>query len=170
MSYAREAVLDDLDLQIMQLLAQDGRKSFAEMGRTLNVPLGRIRNRFLKLRERNILHVIGWVDPRELGFQAPAGIMIKVRLKDLEDAIEEIGKLPEVEFLARITGEYNLMADIICRDLDHLHEFLSEKLQRIKGVEDVWETLYLKHHKPISAAPLFSITRVIPFREITQVE
>jgi Lrp/AsnC family transcriptional regulator for asnA, asnC and gidA len=157
--------LDDLDFDILHLLAKDGRISFAEIGRILGVPLGTIRNRYIRLTERKILHIIGWVDPRELGYQTPAGISIKTQSKYLESVCEQVEMLPEVEFLAKTTGEYSLVADIICKNLQHLDEFLTEKLQSIEGVEDVKVSLYLKYHKPISSPPLSSVRRLEHFRD-----
>jgi Lrp/AsnC family transcriptional regulator for asnA, asnC and gidA len=160
-----ETQLDDLDFDILRLLAQDGRKSFAEIGRSLGVPLGTVRNRFLRLKERNILHVIGWVDPRELGYQAPANILIRARSKYIESVREQLERFPEVEFLAKVTGEYNLVADVICKDLEDLDQFLTHRLQPIQGVEDARVLLYLKYHKPVSSPPMSSVRRLEHFRE-----
>jgi len=159
--------LDDLDFAILRLLAQDGRMSFAEIGRTLDVPLGTVRNRFLRLKERKILRVIGWVDPRQLGYQAPAIILIRTQSKSIEYIRQQLERLPEVEFLARVTGEYDLLTDIICKDLEDLDEFLTKKLQPIQGVEDARVLLYLKYHKPISAPPMSSIRQLKHSREFT---
>ncbi len=158
--------LDDLDFDILRLLAKDGRMSFAEMGRTLGVPLGTVRNRFLRLKEREILHVIGWVDPRELGYQAPVNLLIRTQSKYTESVRQQVEILPEVEFLAKVTGEYDLVADIVCEDLEDLNEFLTHKLQPIEGVEDARVLLYLKYHKPVSAPPMSSVRRLEHFREV----
>jgi Lrp/AsnC family transcriptional regulator for asnA, asnC and gidA len=167
MTATRGTQIDDLDFAILRLLAKDGRMSFAEMGRILGVPLGTARNRFLRLKERMILHVIGWIDPRELGYQASANILIRTQSKSIESVRQQLETLPEVEFLARVTGEYDLVADIVCKDLEDLNEFLTQKLQPIQGVEDARVLLYHKYHKPVSAPPMSSVRRLKHLREFT---
>ena len=51
--------LDRLDLRILRHLSEDGRRSFQEIANDVGVSYGTVRNRYLKMRERNGLRIVG---------------------------------------------------------------------------------------------------------------
>ncbi|HEX9151739.1 MAG TPA: AsnC family transcriptional regulator, partial [Flavobacterium sp.] len=76
------SVLDDeLDYQILTLLQKDGRMSFTEISKEINVAVSTIRHRYINLVEDGTLKIIGRVDPNKIGFNAYASVLISVRPK-----------------------------------------------------------------------------------------
>jgi Lrp/AsnC family transcriptional regulator for asnA, asnC and gidA len=59
----------------------------------------------------------------------------------------EIAKLPEVSYLFQAAGEYDLIAEVFCRDRDHFVTFLNDELHQIEGVERTQSFMMLKMHK-----------------------
>ena len=71
------SVLDDeLDFQILTLLQKDGRMSFTEISKEINVAVSTIRHRFINLVDDGTLKIIGRIDPNKIGFNAYASILI----------------------------------------------------------------------------------------------
>lgn len=140
-------ILDDLDFAILSCLQMDGRMSFTVIAEKLDVSIGTIRTRFNKLIEDGTIGIIGRVDPVKVGFHSYAHVAVYVRPATLkENVAQEIAKLPEVSFLAGTSGEFDLEVDVMCRDNDHLIEFIN-KISTIEGVNQTKTTLYLKMYK-----------------------
>lgn len=141
------AELDELDFDILSCLQQDGRMSFTVIAEKLKVSIGTVRSRINKLIEEGTISVIGRVNPTKVGFQSYAQIGIYVRPADLKEAVaQKILKLPEVSFLALTAGDYDLEVDVMCRDNDHLMDFVNV-VSAIEGVNRTKTTLYLKVYK-----------------------
>lgn len=143
------SVLDDeLDFKILTLLQKDGRMSFTEISKEINVAVSTIRHRFINLVEDGTLQIIGRVDPNKIGFNAYASILISVKPKTYMNIIlEELGKLPEISFLASVSGDFDIEANVMCRDMEHLNELLSDKIHNMEGVFDTKTNMYMKIYK-----------------------
>ncbi|ADI14534.1 Lrp/AsnC family transcriptional regulator [Truepera radiovictrix] len=137
--------LDQVDLAILRQLQDDGRRSFTDIASALGLSVGTIRNRFTRLLEDGTLHVIGRADPHRVGFHAPANVHIAVRPPQLiTAAAAQIADLPETSYVAIVSGPYDLEVDVMCRDLAHLTELVTERLPRIPGVADTHTSLILR--------------------------
>ncbi len=126
--------MDELDLGIIEYLQHDGRMPFTEIAQLLNVSEGTIRNRVARLIEDRTLHIVGLIDPSRLGFDAPAMIGITVQGENIEDVATEIASFPEVSYLIMVSGEYDLIVEVLCRDRQHLATFLNQSLRQVAGV------------------------------------
>lgn len=139
--------LDKLDFEILSCLQEDGRMSFTVIAEKLGVSIGTIRTRFNKLIEDGTVNIIGRVDPDKVGFRSYAHIAVFVRPATLRDTIAmNISKLPEVSFLAMTSGDYDLEVDVMCRDNNHLVDFVNE-ISKIEGVYQTKTTMYFKVYK-----------------------
>jgi Lrp/AsnC family transcriptional regulator for asnA, asnC and gidA len=139
-----ENQVDDLDVLILTQLQEDGRKSFTDIARSLNIAVGTVRNRVTKLLEDGTLRIIGRVDPHRVGFHIPASINVSVKPQHIEAAITEIAKFREVSYLAITTGEYDLVVDVACRDANHLTEFIINRLSKVVGVDKIQNSIILR--------------------------
>ncbi|HPH86278.1 MAG TPA: Lrp/AsnC family transcriptional regulator [Ferruginibacter sp.] len=140
-------VLDKLDFEILSFLQQDGRMSFTVIADKLKVSIGTIRTRFNKLIEDGTVNIIGRVDPDKVGFRCYAHIAVFVRPATLKEKVaNKIAKLPEVSFLAMTSGDYDLEVDVMCRDNNHLVDFVND-ISKIEGVYQTKTTIYFKVYK-----------------------
>jgi Lrp/AsnC family transcriptional regulator for asnA, asnC and gidA len=140
-------VLDEIDFAIISFLQNDGRTSFTVIADKLNVSIGTIRTRFNRLLEDNVITIIGRVDPGKVGFRSYAQVAVYVRPATLkEEVAKKIAVMPEVSFLAGTFGEYDLEVDVMCRDNDHLVEFVN-KISAVEGVFQTKTTIYFKVYK-----------------------
>ena len=142
-----EILVDELDLAIVRQLQADGRKSYTEIAQKLGVSEGTIRNRVSRLVEEQVLHIVGMVDPYQLGMDAPALIGVTLQADDWNPAVETIAKFEEVSYLVLVSGEFDLIVEVLCRDRDHLADFLNEKLRRLPGVDRTQTFTILRTYK-----------------------
>lgn len=147
MNHTNHTGLDTLDFEILTCLQEDGRMSFTVIADKLKVSIGTIRTRFNKLIEDGTINVIGRVDPEKVGFRSYAHIAVYVRPATLKEKVaQKISKMPEVSFLAMTSGDYDLEVDVMCRDNDHLVQFVNE-ISKIEGVNQTKTTIYFKVYK-----------------------
>lgn len=144
---SKSFISDELDFDILSCLQEDGRMSFTVMAEKLNVSIGTIRTRVNKLIQEDIIHIVGRVDPEKVGFHSYAQIAVYVRPATLKETVaDKIAKLPEVSFLALTSGDFDLEVDVMCRNNNHLVEFVNT-ISQIKGVHQTRTTFYLKVFK-----------------------
>ena len=140
-------VLDKLDFEILSFLQEDGRMSFTVIAEKLGVSIGTIRTRFNKLIEDGTVNIIGRVNPDKVGFRSYAHIALYIRPATFKDKVaQKIVKMPEVSFLALTSGDYDLEVDVMCRDNNHLVDFVNN-LSKLEGVFQTKTTMYFKVYK-----------------------
>jgi len=121
--------------------------SLTIIAKKLKVSIGTVRNRLSKLIEENTVQIIGRIEPDRVGFHAYARIFISVKpAKLIQTTAKKLSMLPEVSFLAMISGKYDLELNVQCRDNHHLIE-LMEKIHAIEGVYETETNMYLKVFK-----------------------
>jgi Lrp/AsnC family transcriptional regulator for asnA, asnC and gidA len=136
--------MDDIDLAILSLLQRDGRKPYTEIASALGISEGTVRNRVYRLLEDQVIQIVGQVDPYHLGFDAPAIMGVSVNPVQLESAAQQISTFPEVSYLLMVSGSYDLIVEAMCRDREHLANFLNQKLRQVPGVQNVHSFLILR--------------------------
>ena len=142
-----KVLLDEMDLAILSHLEQDGRKSFSDIAADLGVTVSTISTRVKRLMDRHILTILGYLNPHKVGFNIPATIFINTRSGYAEKVAEAISQLPEISLVALYTGDFDILAEILCRDPDHLTKLLTERIYRIDGVEKARISLHLRRIK-----------------------
>jgi Lrp/AsnC family transcriptional regulator, regulator for asnA, asnC and gidA len=126
--------MDDLDFAILALLQRDGRKPYTEIAQKLGVSEGTVRNRVYRLLDEQVIQIVGQIDPYQLGYNAPAIIGITATPADLDQVAEKIAAFTETSYLLMVAGSYDLIVEIMCRDREHLTNFLNNSLRKIPGV------------------------------------
>ena len=145
-------VMDDLDIAILEELQRNGRKRFTKIADTLGVTEGTVRNRVAKLQEDNVIQIIGLLDPHRVGYDAPAVIGVSIQPPHLETAALEIAAKPEVSYLIMVSGEFDLIVEVMCRDREHLASFLTDQLQNVVGVMRTQTFMILHTYKMAQGA------------------
>ncbi len=106
-----------------------------------------------------MVHIVGLVNPYELGFDAPAMIGVSVQPSELDQVAAAIAGFPEVSYLILVSGEYDLMVEVMCRDRAHLTSFLNERLRKLPGIHRTQTFLILDTFKmAYGARPMFSLS------------
>jgi Lrp/AsnC family transcriptional regulator for asnA, asnC and gidA len=139
--------MDQIDLDIISFLQSDGRKPFTDIAKELDISEGTVRNRVARLLQERVLQIIGMVDPYRLGFDAPAMISVSVQPPMLEAVANTIAKFPEVSYLIMVSGEFDLIVEVLCKDRDHLANFLNEKLLHVPGITNTQTSMILHTFK-----------------------
>ena len=130
------AKIDDIDLNIIKFLNEDGRTPFSQIAQRLGVSTGMIRQRYHRLVQEGVLQVVAVTNPLLMGFTTMAQIGVKVDVSRMQEIADQIAKFEEVIYLVLLTGSYDLHIEVVCRDKSHLLDFLTNKLHSVKGIKD----------------------------------
>ena len=135
--------LDEIDRAIMQMLQEDGRRAYASIAEDLNLSPSTVQQRANRLLESGLLTIKGIVHPADLYEPVIAMIAIKANGPQLYAAASQIGMLTEVRWVVICAGQYDILAEVVCNDNQHLLSLLSDKLSTIEGVRETVTFLYL---------------------------
>jgi Lrp/AsnC family transcriptional regulator for asnA, asnC and gidA len=139
--------MDQLDLDIISYLQSNGRMPFTDIANALNVSEGTVRNRVTRMMQEHVLQIVGMVDPKKLGYDAPAVINISVQPQLLNKVAKTISKFSEVSYLIMVSGDFDLLVEVLCKDRDHLAKFLNEKLLKVPGINNTQTSMVLHTYK-----------------------
>ncbi|SDY18041.1 Lrp/AsnC family transcriptional regulator, regulator for asnA, asnC and gidA [Saccharopolyspora shandongensis] len=72
-------VVDDLSKQIIEQLQQDGRRSYAAIGKAVGLSEAAVRQRVQRLLDSGLIQIVAVTDPLQLGFlSAPPRLLDQV--------------------------------------------------------------------------------------------
>src|SRR5215468_6483555 len=94
-SGASRVVIDDVSKRIIEQLQQDGRRSYAAIGKVVGLSEAAVRQRVQRLIDGGVMQVVAVTDPLELGFarQAMVGIRVHGPLEPVADALAELDEV-----------------------------------------------------------------------------
>ena len=136
--------VDEIDQRIIEALQQDGRRPFTKIAADLGISEASVRQRVANLINTQVMQIVAITNPIKLGFSLASMIGIRVSGDRLLEAAQEIATFEEVIYLIICTGSFDLLAEVVCRDNDHLLSFLTEKLYKVQGVQQAETFMYLR--------------------------
>ena len=138
-------VLDSLSKQIVEQLQQDGRRSYAAIGKAVGLSEAAVRQRVQRLVDAGAMQIVAVTDPLTLGFQRQA--MVGVRCTaDLERVAEQLAGMEEIDYVVITAGSFDLLVEVVCEDDDQLLEILG-RVRSIPSVTTTETFVYLKLRK-----------------------
>ncbi|MHA6668802.1 Lrp/AsnC family transcriptional regulator [Homoserinimonas sp. A447] len=143
---AKHNQLDDISKAIIEQLQVDGRRSYAEIGKAVGLSEAAVRQRVQRLTESGVMQVVAVTDPMQLGFYRQAMVGIRVS-GDTTDVIERLARIPAVDYLVMTAGNFDVLAEVVCEDDEHLIDLLNKEIRGIPGVQSTETFVYLKLEK-----------------------
>src|SRR5207253_9519751 len=137
-------LIDEIDQRIIEALQQDGRRAFTKIAADLGISEASVRQRVANLINTQVMQIVAITNPIKLGFSHASMIGIRVSGDRLFEVANEISAFEEVIYLIICAGSFDLLAEVVCRDNDHLLNFLTEKLYKVQGVQQTETFMYLR--------------------------
>jgi len=128
--------IDSTDKRIIQLLARDSRMPILEIARDLNVSGAAVHQRLNKLKKKGIItgSTID-LNYKALGYTSCAYLGLYLdKASEYGKAVHRLKSIPEVIECHYTTGKYSLFIKVIAKNNDHLMSLLTDKIQKIPGV------------------------------------
>lgn len=128
--------MDTHDLQILQLIQSDNRRSAADIGQEIGLSISAVSDRLRRLNASGAVAANrAVIDPARVGITVCAFIFV-----DLEPRADEalfaaaLRSFPEVQEAHHITGPHSWLVKVRVRDTAALQRLLSTRLKPVQGV------------------------------------
>ena len=139
----RAPVLDDVSKSIIEQLQQDGRRSYASIGKAVGLSEAAVRQRVQRLSEGGIMQIVAVTDPLQLGFdrQAMVGICVD---GDIQPVAEALSALEEVIYVVMTAGSFDVLCEVVSANDKELLELVSGRIRAVPGVRTTETFMYLQ--------------------------
>lgn len=133
--------IDDTNKAIVEQLQEDGRRSYAAVGKAVGLSEAATRQRVQRLVEAGVMQIVAVTDPIQMGFarQAMIGISTEGTVTGIADAIAEV---PAVNYCVITAGHYDVIAEVVAEDDQDLLRIISN-IREVQGVTTTDTLLYL---------------------------
>lgn len=140
---AERTAVDDTSRAIIEQLQSDGRRSYAAIGQAVGLSEAAVRQRVQKLTDAGVMQIVAVTDPMQVGFARQAMIGIGVN-GDVEAVAAKLARIPEVDYLVVTAGSWDILAEVVVEDDDHLLQVVNRHIRSLEGVVRTESWLYLK--------------------------
>lgn len=138
--------LDEVSKAIIAELQQDGRRSYAAIGKVVGLSEAAVRQRVQRLIDNGVMQVVAVTDPTELGFSRQA--MIGVRATgDLTPVADALVAMEVVDYVVVVAGSFDLLVEVVAESDEHLLDIVSQQIRAIPSVVSTETFVYLRLKK-----------------------
>lgn len=119
--------IDNLNKKILKCLQQNARQSNAEIGRQVGISSPAVSERIKKMEDLGVIEDYKTlVSPFSLGYQFKAIITLRAFMGKLKPFLEKVKTYDEVINCYRITGDENIVMEVVLKDQKHLEKFIDQ--------------------------------------------
>ena len=141
-------VLDDVSKRIIELLQQDGRRPYAEIGREVGLSEAAARQRVQRMTEAGIIQIVAVTDPMQLGFHRMSMIGIRVD-SDPRAIAQELTKISELAYVVVTLGTFDILVEAVCESDEDLIDLIATRIRPISGIVHTESLLYAGLYKDL---------------------
>ncbi|APX26331.1 MULTISPECIES: Lrp/AsnC family transcriptional regulator [Salipiger] len=150
--------IDEADRRILRVMQADGSLSVTEIAERIGLSQSPCSRRIARLTENGI--ILGKtiiLDRKKLGFNAI--ILVRIKLsshgrKSFEQFQQAVLRIPEVQVVQLMLGDYDFNVRVVVRDMDHFHALLQDQLVLLPGVQELQSSVLLDELKYTTQLPL----------------
>ncbi len=122
--------IDDLNWGILNCLQKNARISFADIGRQVGLTPPAVAERVKKMEDLGILEGYkAMVSHALTGYQLKAIITLRAFMGKLKPFLSLVKTFDEVINCYRITGNENIVMEVVLKDQFHLEQFIDQLIQ-----------------------------------------
>ena len=125
-----EIKLDKLHWSILKALQQNARASLAGIGRKIGLTPPAVADRVKRMEDLGVIEGY-WtsISHTRVGYQLKAIITLRAFMGKLKPFLEQVKTFEEVVNCYRITGNENIIMEVVLRDQFHLEKFIDKLIQ-----------------------------------------
>jgi Lrp/AsnC family transcriptional regulator for asnA, asnC and gidA len=127
--------IDNIDLEIVNLLMEDGRMHAAEVARRIgNISERAVRYRIDRMVENKVIRLSAIVNPKGLGMNVVADVWLEVESVSILDVAKKMAEFENVSYVACSIGATDVSVQIQARDTADVYRFVTEVIGKVAGV------------------------------------
>ncbi len=111
----------------MLCLQENARASYADIGRKVGLTSPAVAERIKKMEDLGIIEGYNVnISYSQLGYQLTAMVTLRAFVGKLKPFLEQVKTFEEVRNCYRITGNENILMEVVIRDQKHLETFIDK--------------------------------------------
>jgi Lrp/AsnC family transcriptional regulator, leucine-responsive regulatory protein len=147
--------LDDIDKKILELLMVNGRMSYVDIGKELNLSRVSVRERVNQLMEDGIIERFTVViNSEKVGKTVSGFFEVDCEPAFLVEVAEKLAQNPNVASCYQMTGPSTLHMHVLVEDFIALEKFINNELYSLEGITRVESHILLRRFKSRSGLKL----------------
>ncbi|SDE07019.1 transcriptional regulator, AsnC family [Bhargavaea beijingensis] len=140
--------MDNIDQKILNLLVEDGRRSYVEIAAELNLSRVAVRDRIRNMKEAGIIEKFTVViNSERVGKGVSAFFEVDCEPSSLVEVAHSLVEIPDVASCYQMTGPSTLHVHVLVEDFPDLERFINEKLYALNGITRVESHVLLRRFK-----------------------
>ncbi|MDK2599884.1 chromate efflux transcriptional regulator ChrS [Bacillus stercoris] len=141
-------VLDETDKQILTILHEEGRISYTDLGKRVDLSRVAVQSRINQLIEAGVIEKFtAVINPSKIGIHVSVFFNVEVEPQFLEEVALKLEEEPAVTSLYHMTGPSKLHMHGIFANDQEMEEFLTKRLYPLRGVVSVDCQMLIKRYK-----------------------
>lgn len=141
-------VLDETDKQILTILHEEGRISYTDLGKRVDLSRVAVQARINQLIEAGVIEKFtAVINPAKIGIHVSVFFNVEVEPQFLEEVALKLEEEPAVTSLYHMTGPSKLHMHGIFANDQEMEEFLTKRLYPLRGVVSVDCQMLIKRYK-----------------------
>jgi DNA-binding Lrp family transcriptional regulator len=128
--------IDELDKSILDVIRHNAKMSSMEISKKTGIPVATVIRRMKRLIDTKVITGFDTrIDSQKLGLKTQAYVFIRsIPGANQNDIIGAALKRPEIEDIAAISGQFDIMLKVRVKDTDALSEFLFKYVRKFPSV------------------------------------
>jgi len=119
--------IDPLNWKILNCLQVNARQSNAEIGRKVGISSPAVSERIRKMEDAGVINgYVTTLSPFECGYQLQAIVTLRAFMGKLKPFLAKVKTYDEVLNCYRITGNENIVMEVVLKNHKHLEEFIDQ--------------------------------------------
>ncbi len=147
--------IDDTDRKIMELLTDNGRMSYADIGKQLNLSRVAVRERVNQLMNNVVIEKFtAVINSEKVGKHVSAFFEVDCEPAFLVEVAQKLAENPSVASCYQMTGPSTLHMHVLVDDFSSLENFINNELYGLQGITRVESNILLRRFKSRSGLKL----------------
>ncbi|MCB6365516.1 Lrp/AsnC family transcriptional regulator [Intestinibacillus massiliensis] len=147
--------LDELDQKILQILIENARYSYSEIGERVGISRVAVKARINALEERGIIEgYTAVINPQKLSGAISCYFEIETRPDTFLQATAQLSGCPVVTQIYRMTGNCRLHVHAVAAGQEEMERFMAETLDTLPGVTAISTNVILSRIKDVKGLRL----------------
>lgn len=140
--------IDETDKKILQLLSENGRMSYVDIGKELSLSRVAVRERVNQLIDKGVIEQFSVViNSEKIGRKVSAFFEVDCEPSSLVQVAEALANNPRVASCYQMTGPSTLHMHVLVEDFVNLEQFINEELYALEGITRVESHILLRRFK-----------------------
>lgn len=147
--------IDNIDRRILELLTINGRMSYSDIGKELDLSRVSVRERVNQLIKNEVIEKFSVViNSEKMGKNVSAFFEVDCEPSSLVAVAEKLADNPCVSSCYQMTGPSTLHMHVLVEDFSALEKFINNELYALEGITRVESHILLRRFKSRSGLKL----------------